>query len=170
MRYTNADMKEIDEEIKEILKDSWNKEAQTFKKGLFLFGATGRGKTYTLYAIRNRLRKTNPHRETDIETWQGLLFEMKENFSKNKFRDTLQTFLEKDIIFIDDVGVEKNTEWSQEMFYMVINEIYVHEKTLFITTNLSLEDFAQKYGDRIVDRLAELCDFHEMKGINRRNQ
>ena len=49
MRYSDADIKKVDKKIVDLLKKSG--------KGIFLFGDTGRGKTYTLFAINKRFRE-----------------------------------------------------------------------------------------------------------------
>lgn len=169
MRFRDANINNLEEGLEKLIKSNFyleeDEEEPNFKKGVFLFGNTGRGKTYALYAIKNSLKAST--NKTDVETWQNLCFEMQQNFNTN--RNVLGNFIANKFIFIDDIGVEKNSEWNQSMVYMVINDIYVKDKVLFITTNLSLEEFSERYGDRITDRLRVMCDFYEMKGINQRD-
>lgn len=168
MNFKTAKISDLEDKLQETIKGNFYKDDDEpmFKKGLFLFGKTGRGKTHTLYAIRNGLRGNDC---SDINVWQSILFEMKESFGNNNLKDTMGLILENQFIFLDDVGVEKDSEWSHEMFHMIINTIYTKNKILFITTNLSLQEFQERYGDRIIDRLTEMCDFYEMTGINQRN-
>lgn len=168
MNFKTARINDLEEKLQKTIKDNFYKlnDEPMFKKGLFLFGKTGRGKTHTLYAIYNGL---HGDRCSQVNVWQNILYEMKESFGNNSLKDTMVNITDNRFIFLDDVGVEKDSEWSHEMFYMLINNIYTKNKTLFITTNLSLKEFQERYGDRIIDRLTEICDFYEMTGINQRN-
>jgi DNA replication protein DnaC len=85
-------------------------------------------------------------------------------------RNNIKVILEKDAVFIDDLGAEKQSEWSQEMFYLVINESYENCKPLFISTNLTIEQLENQYGERIVSRLAEMCEFYEIIGEDKRTK
>lgn len=69
---------------------------------------------------------------------------------------------------IDDIGTEKHTEFNQDILYMIINEMNINKKRLFISTNLTPEQFEEKYGDRIFSRICEMCEFVELTGPDRR--
>ena len=170
MKYKNASLKKIDKYITNVLsKNSFkgrsNPEDPVFTKGIFLFGNTGTGKTYTLYAIANALK--DMFKEAEVYSWQEVLFEVKRTFGSN-VQTPIDHMKRDEYILLDDVGVEKDTEWSQEMFYMVINRAYMKETPVFISTNLSIEEFGKKYGDRVMGRLEEMCDFIQLKGEDRR--
>lgn len=135
-------------------------------KGIFLIGATGRGKTYTLHAIRKNLPR---EKVTEVENWVELLFELKDKINKGFLKETVYELCRKQYFFIDDLGAEKQTEWSQEILYLIVNRLYEDNKSLFVATNLSLKEFTEKYGDRIADRLGEMCEVVELKGDNLRD-
>lgn len=156
MKYSEANIKNIDKRIVALLKKS--------KKGLFIFGNTGTGKTYTLYAIKHRYQEMG--RKAVIENWVDLLLELRDRV--NYLRTAIEETLEPDILMFDDLGSEKQTEWSQEVLYMIVNKCYEREKKVFISTNLSLDQFSANYGDRIFSRLMEMCECFEMKGDDRR--
>lgn len=171
MRYINASTKNLDVKLRELLAKTWTPERATFSKGLFIVGTTGVGKTYALHAIRNKLIE-DPNVMTsnvgDVENWIELLFELRDRISSGGVRPFVEHLMGKSFVFIDDIGAEKQTEWSQEMLYLIINKLYETNKPLFITTNLSLEEFTNKYGDRLVSRIAEMCEVKEVTGDNRR--
>lgn len=156
MRYSDADIKKVDKKIVDLLKKSG--------KGIFLFGDTGRGKTYTLFAINKRFREIGM--QSKIENWVELLLELRER--TQYLRDAINELLNTNILMIDDLGSERQTEWSQEILYTIINIAYEREKKIFIATNLSLEKFTLVYGDRIFSRLMEMCEPYELKGKDRR--
>lgn len=156
MRYADADIKKVDKKIVDLLKKSG--------KGIFLFGDTGRGKTYTLFAMNKRFREIGM--QSKIENWVELLLELRER--TQYLRDAINELLNTNILMIDDLGSERQTEWSQEILYTIINIAYKREKKIFIATNLSLEKFTLVYGDRIFSRLMEMCEPYELKGKDRR--
>ena len=171
MRYKNARVSEIDTKIKEIIEKNLIREESgdvTIQRGIVFYGDVGRGKTYAMYAIRNGLTAVKGN-QSEVKTWQEFLFAMKLHYSDPKTnRNELENLKDKAVIYIDDLGVEKDTEYTQEMLYMIINHCYVQEKALFITTNLSIEELNEKYTERITSRLLEMCDIYQMTGDNKR--
>lgn len=167
MRYKDAIIQNVPTAVKKILKENMRiavkegddgKMRETggvyFEKGLMVKGIVGSGKTYLLHAIKNHYQTWM--KCTQVHNWVSLLFEMKsENFSR--VNSTVNTILEADVIFLDDIGAEKASEWSNEILYMIINEAYNKRKKLFINTNLSDAEFQKEYGDRITSRLGEMC-------------
>jgi len=171
MKYKNATMKEVDQKIVDlIIKNSVtglspeDRNSGLFLKGLFLFGDSGVGKTYILHAIANTIKKTG--RDAEVDVWQEVLFDTKNSFAERQ--SPIQKFRTRDYILLDDIGAEKDSEWSQEMLFMVINRAELNESALFITTNLSIEAFTKQYGDRIMSRIEGMCNFYELKGEDRR--
>jgi DNA replication protein DnaC len=66
----------------------------------------------------------------------------------------LDTFLDCDLLIIDDLGSEpviKNV--TQEHIYNIINERIVNELPFIITTNLSPIDILDRYDQRIAGRI-----------------
>jgi DNA replication protein DnaC len=156
MRYDDVDIKKIDKKIVDLIKKT--------NKGIFIFGETGRGKTYSLYAIKKRFKELGM--KAEIENWVELLLDLREK--TQWLRDEIKKIIEPEILMIDDLGSERQTEWSQEILYTIINMAYQKEKKVFIATNLSLEEFTARYGDRIFSRLMEMCEPYELKGKDRR--
>ena len=160
MRYANAKVSDLDDKTISIIRKIFDNDKKIFIKGVFLYGNTGSGKTHALHAIRNMYQKTTDLRTNEVENWVSLLTEIRGLFnSKISVLDFLNNnFYSKDCIFIDDVGSENQTDWSQEILYLIIDKAYVKEIPIFIATNLSGEEFAKKYGDRISSRLIEMCE------------
>ena len=77
------------------------------------------------------------------------------------------------LLILDDVGTERNTEYSNEQVYEIINTRYKAKKPLIITTNLTMkamketEDVTKK---RIYDRLIEMCTPCKVTSTGRRQQ
>lgn len=154
----------IKEFIKENLyvkswKDQYDCEHKklTSKKGLFLFGITGSGKTYSLETMSELYSLPVVH------NWVEMLFDLKDKMNTGNVKNYLDVITERDFVFIDDVGAEKSTEWVQEVIYLIIDRCYRNKKTLMLTTNLTQEDFAKRYGERILSRLVEMCEMITME-------
>lgn len=164
----NPELKPIIESLKvvETITNTNNEKVNVLKglkKGLFLYGIAGSGKTYAFYSIRKALQQWRIDCSR-VENWVELLFEVRDRYSNNQsVRYLIDSLMEKDYIFIDDIGAENQTQNSQELLYLILDRANRHEKILFINTNLSLEKFAEKYGDRLMSRIAELCVAFEMK-------
>ena len=65
-----------------------------------------------------------------------------------------------DLLIIDDLGVERSTEYAIEQMFYVIDSRYRSRKPMIITTNLRLEEIKNPPDlahARIYDRILEMC-------------
>lgn len=150
-------------------------------KGLFLYGDVGTGKTYNVYALTKQLIMNNEN--VFVFNLPRLLNTIRASFSKQeaynedtdnysyafvKDMSSIEKLIDLDILVIDDIGAEKPSDWVAETLYYLINSRYEEEKTTIFTSNLSLDKLADRIGNRIVSRIAEMCDIYEMKGEDKR--
>ena len=87
--------------------------------------------------------------------------------------DMLTPLLDCDVLIIDDLGTEsvlKNV--TAEYLYLVVNQRQLRGLTTVITSNLSVDGVAARYGERIASRLFDrtLCytaefDFADIRKI-----
>lgn len=71
----------------------------------------------------------------------------------------IDTVKQKHILYIDDVGTESMAVKYGERrlaFCEIVDEAEKRGKLLMLTTNLSLEEISQKYGERTMDRLVAI--------------
>jgi DNA replication protein DnaC len=107
-----------------------------------------------------RVRQTfNRNDDEDAETEEGI------------YRSLLQPRL----LIIDDVGKvrPRDSSFLQGVYYRIIDDRYVEEKAVILTTNLSLDELEQHIGGACSDRMREMCGkagIIVMKGESYRRQ
>lgn len=117
-------------------------------------------------------------------TVPDLFFEIKSSFGKKDGRlvdwgdyipkkemsesQIIEKYSEIEVLFLDDIGTEKTTDWAQQTLYTIIDRRYREKLQTTITSNLSLNELSDKTGDRITSRIAEMCKIIELKGKDRR--
>jgi DNA replication protein DnaC len=93
-------------------------------------------------------------------------------FAKRDYKDNTdyqdEILNSKRVFILDDIGVEKVSEFVEEFMYMLINKQYEKVYPIVITSNLPLSQLAEKLGDRIVSRIKEMCYIVELKGEDKR--
>ncbi len=75
-------------------------------------------------------------------------------------------------MIIDDLGVERNSEFAQEQVFHVIDSRYRSKKPLIVTTNLTLKELKTPSNlahARIYDRILERCIPLKINNQNIRN-
>ena len=75
------------------------------------------------------------------------------------------------LLIIDDLGIERSTEYAKEQVYAVIDERYKANLPLIITTNLTIGEIRnpENVADaRIYSRVLEMCTPIHVGGGDRR--
>ena len=137
--------------------------------GLLLCGQVGTGKSFLAAAIANELiSQGTPCLMTNFSR---IISRISEKFGGDqKYLDDLNRF---DLLIIDDLGAERDTDFTWEKVMNVIDARYRAGLPLIVTTNLGPKDFADR-GDirrqRVFSRLKEMCICLEVKGEDRRGK
>ncbi|MDD3939815.1 MAG: ATP-binding protein [Tissierellia bacterium] len=137
--------------LKELSKDN---------NGLIFHGNVGTGKTYLAACIANKIiedyqirvkMRNIPQIINDIE---------KGGFDIDK-NDYYRKLSSVSLLILDDFGIERNTEYVNEMVYQIINTRYESKKPTIISTNIPLGLIMEGSNDidkeRIYSRLREMC-------------
>jgi len=153
------------------------------KFGLMLCGTCGNGKTTLMYAIQSAtamlskagafnvkiLEKEKTMSGEYVDRWNEYenkisinIIHVKEIIAKSKDFHEMENLKNKPYLGIDDMGVEpKEVLDYGNVCNPVIDLIeyrYDKQLTTFITTNLTPEEFKDKYGERITDRFREMIE------------
>ena len=141
--------------------------------GLILNGGVGCGKTHLLCAVLNDLIERYEFTEHQIENIGyksayspyffissiGLFEGIRKTFNRDdSSEDILNRCKKTKVLFIDDIGANKSSEWVKEQFLNIIDYRYNHYLPILLSTNLRLKDELIKcIGARTVDRLKSMC-------------
>lgn len=173
-RYSKASLQDSQQtDIVQALRGMFSAEGRKSGKAvgcLLLIGVPGCGKTHAIWGLKNDMDKLQDY----IEIEQGGEYHTYRNpgkrrvsvidaswFSEYPFMpfdakdEEMRRLKEADVLAIDDLGMEAETEKNTSIVESVINTRYNQCRTTVITTNLSVEDFKRRYGARVADRLRE---------------
>jgi DNA replication protein DnaC len=148
-RYRECDPNQIDQKIKDLVY------TEGFT-GMFLHGSVGTGKTYALNCIF-KIAKANGKYEKLPRGMQVRLINYPDFIDDTRKNLDREIDFSNTFLFIDDLGAEKATDWSIEVLYRIINKQYEQMLPIVISSNLSLKEIAEIYGDRITSRIVEMC-------------
>ena len=118
----------------------------------------GTGKTLLAMTISKAALEAG--KSVAIYSVPRLLSEIKETYeadSKSSYMDLFERLRSVDLLHLDDLGAEKQTEWVLEQLYSVVNERWQDQTSIVITTNLTSEELKVQVGERTVSRLVEIC-------------
>lgn len=138
-------------------------------RGTYFWGLPGRGKTYAA-ASAVRLAVLSG-KNAKLVTTTGLLSSIKEGFDTNDF-SPLARAKGYALLALDDLGVEKPTDWAMEIITTLIDARCASGLPTIITSNYSLGDLRDRWGGmsgmRLASRIAGACERIEVTGPDRR--
>lgn len=150
------------------------------KKGLYLHGNFGCGKSYLLYVMLVELAKKGY--KSTIVYWPGFINELKTYFEDNQeFNSIINHLKNTNILFIDDIGAENLTSWSRDEILATILDYRMNNNLLtFFTSNLTLEELTNHFAitkngeeivksKRIMERINKLTVDMQLISKNLRN-
>lgn len=149
--------------------DHWE-EMKADNIGILFYGGVGTGKSFLACCIANAL--IDKCVRVSVTNFPRILNKL-QGFGEDK-----QEFLDKlnryDLLVIDDLGVERDTSFSVEQVFNIIDARSRSGKPLIVTTNLSLADLQNPPSlgyARIYDRILEMCPIKlKLAGESRRTQ
>ena len=126
-------------------------------QGLLFWGNVGTGKTFLAGCIANALLEQKvPVLMTSfpkiLNAFGGLY-----SSERNEYLASLNRYT---LLVIDDMGIERESQYTVETIYTVIDERYKSGKPFIITTNLQLDALKNPQDvehARIYDRIMERC-------------
>ena len=136
--------------------------------GLLLWGDVGTGKSFAAACIANALlEQATPVLMTNFSK---ILNQMGTMYTDERYQ-YIASFNHYPLLIIDDLGIERSTEYAKEQVYAVIDERYKANLPLIITTNLTIGEIRNPENvvdARIYSRVLEMCTPIHVGGGDRR--
>lgn len=137
---------------------------------LLMLGKTGVGKTHLSMSIAKEVisKGNNVIYGSVINILRSI---EKEHFGRaEEDTDTLDSVCSCDLLIFDDLGSEHHTPFYESILYNIINTRINTGKPMIISTNLSKEELAATYNERIISRIFCCCTLLPFAGRDVRQQ
>jgi DNA replication protein DnaC len=135
-------------------------------KGMWLMGNTGTGKTTLGMLVAKAALAAG--RTAAVYFTPKLLTQIRQTYQATESEDAYDAFFKRltsvDLLYIDDLGSERHTDWVVEQLYALVNERYENQRSMLVTSNASQDveggrkQLEDQIGSRTVSRLIEICD------------
>lgn len=138
------------------------------RNNLIILGNVGTGKTHLAGAIANVLI------DRGIPVLFGTFSEHLENIRKEFNTDGERMYLAKmktiPVLVLDDISREKQTDWTKQILFDIVNYRYEHMTPTIITANMNINELGNYLGPDIFSRLYETSFMVETAGSNYRQR
>ncbi len=146
------------------------------RKGLFLWGNPGTGKTLLSSIVLTELIIRHAIEGRFIKISRTFFNRLRATFVEGSATYGSARAIEhelgsSDILVVDDFGVQRDSPWELETLYNLVDARYEAEKFTIFTSNVdprrSLPEVA---GGRILSRIKEMCVITELSGQDYRDK
>lgn len=123
---------------------------------LIFSGDVGTGKTHLAIGIAHALIKKG--KQPVFVSVIKAVRKIKETYSrdvKTTEDEAIQSFIEPDLLILDEVGVQFGSDTEKLYLFEIINGRYEKSKPTILISNLSLKELETFVGSRVMDRLRE---------------
>jgi len=149
--------------------DFSRKFVQNFKQdyhNLFFYGTVGTGKSFLSGCIANELLKQGC--SVIYFSASGLFDTLARYAFDAKLKEEQHDFCEDiygcDLLIIDDLGTEVTNNFVSSQLFVCLNERNLRRKATIISTNVTLEEFRDRYSDRIFSRITSSFTLRKLTG------
>jgi chromosomal replication initiator protein len=118
---------------------------------LFLYGATGLGKTHLMHAIGHAVLRNNPHARIAYLSTEKFTNEYVQGLQENSLTKFRQRYRSMDILLLDDVQFLTGKERIQEEFFHTFNELFESGRQIVLSSDRPVGEI-QKLEARLVSR------------------
>lgn len=118
---------------------------------LFIYGASGLGKTHLLHAIGNEVKKLHPNKVVLYVSSEKFINQFQHHSRNNQINDFINFYQLIDVLLIDDVQFFNHAEKSQDAFFAIFNHLQQSGKQLALTSDKAPKDL-EGLQDRLLSR------------------
>lgn len=166
--FYHPDIRELGIRYAERFKETLE-EGERQGRGLLLLGQVGTGKTWLACAIANMV--IDEGYTALFTSFNRIYNRLMESFEGKE--EVMEELVKPDLLILDDLGVERGTEYMQEVVFSVLDKRINSLKPMIITTNLTkkeLEETRVLSSQRIYDRVLSVCLPVPVKGLSIRKK
>jgi DNA replication protein DnaC len=134
-------------------------------RGLWLMGNTGTGKTTLGMLVAKAALAAGM--TVGVYFTPKLLTRIRQTYQEAESENAYEAFFRQvtsvDLLYIDDLGAERHTDWVVEQLYALVNERYENHRSMLVTSNAESDvdsgqrQLEEQIGARTVSRLIEIC-------------
>lgn len=148
-KYWRADLRDLPDEIREKL------QTLEFGRDVFMYGETGRGKTYAMAAlIRYYIYEGYKCWRINFDDFCVEVRSTMSPASKITEWEMIKPLKEVDKLFIDDLGLKpEETQFTYGTLYSILNKRQERMLPTFISSNKTIEQLGRTFDVRIASRL-----------------
>ena len=154
-RYSNYDNPELAMKVKKIV---------DLKLSVVLSGTPGLGKTHLAVASLLHMMKRYDKKPLFLSAPE-LFVELRDRIKNNVTEQSIiDRYLRTPLLVVDDLGVETKTDRSVETFYSIIDGRSRSNRQIIITSELTIKEIGEIYGDRLASRLCGMGEYLRFEG------
>lgn len=132
---------------------------------LYFTGPVGSGKTHAAWSAVRRILERDPELAFHLQMKNAvvahrsttLLDLLRPSDDPSAARQEVTRCQRAILLYLDDLGAEKPTEWTQERLYEIVDHRYAHMLPVIVTSNLPPAKLGAHVSERVASRLAEMC-------------
>ena len=102
---------------------------------MFIFGASGVGKTHLCHAIGNRIQELHPDKKVLYVSAHLFSTQFTDAVRKNNVNDFLYFYQSVDVLILDDVQELIGKDKTQNTFFHIFNHLHLLSKQLVLTSD-----------------------------------
>lgn len=152
----------------------------TVRKGLYLYGDFGVGKSFMVAALAHDLSEKRGVSSTLLH-YPSFVIDVKNAIGDGNVKTLVDELKLSEVLILDDIGAEQSTAWVRDEILQVILQYRMQEDLpTFFTSNFNFEELEQhfakgKHGNdetwearRVMERIRYLAEETRLEGVNRR--
>lgn len=146
-RYATAQLPDFGDEVGVPVLDWAASLDKSPGRNLALLGPVGSGKTHAAAAAARWVAEFDNRRVKFC-----VVVEMFDDLRPDG-PETVDSLADAPLLVLDDLGIEKRSEWTDERLYAIVNRRWRYERPTIVTSNLTPDQLSEHVTERVWDRL-----------------